>query len=160
MVVVGGGWDRASMRTQVNRSRFRSKLTATRWNVAIWLSKSFIALPSDAPQSFRIVGPLLFAASSSGLPRAGKVDRDAGVSKDSAAVRRVFAPPPPWPASWPARCSIGRQHQAILAQGALWTEGTEDVLRGANEQSAQVGVATFGDAQLWIALPALISFWT
>src|ERR1700730_1346843 len=73
------------------------------WNVAIWLSKSFIALPSDAPQSFRIVGPLLFAASSSGrLPRAGKVDRGAGVSKDSAAGRRVFAPPPPWPAFLPA----------------------------------------------------------
>src|SRR5439155_19186063 len=78
----------------IYRSMFRSKLTARRWNVAIWLSKSFIALPSDAAQSFRIVGPLLFAASSSGFPGAGKVDRDAGVSKDSAAVRRVFAPPP------------------------------------------------------------------
>ena len=58
------------------------------------------------------------------------------------------------------RCSILRQHQAISAQSALPTEGTEDVLRGANEQSAQVGVATFGDAQLWIALPTLIAFWT
>src|SRR6266496_391364 len=80
---------------------FRSKLTAKRWNVAVWLSKSFIALPSDAPQSFRIVGPLLFAASSRAL-RAGKVDRGAGVSKGSVAGRRVFAPPPRLPASLPA----------------------------------------------------------
>src|SRR5437016_924396 len=58
------------------------------------------------------------------------------------------------------RCSIGRQHQAISAQSALRTERTEDVLRGANEQSAQVGVATFGDAQWRIALPTLIAFWT
>jgi hypothetical protein len=31
-----------------------------------------------------------------------------------------------------------RQHQAISAQGTLRAEGTEDVVRGANEQPAQV----------------------
>src|SRR6266550_310308 len=55
------------------------------------------------------------------------------------------------------RRSIGRQHQAISAQGALRAEGTEDVPRGANEQPTQVGVAALGYAQLWIALSALIA---
>src|ERR1700688_2839457 len=58
------------------------------------------------------------------------------------------------------RCSVGRQRHAISAQSARGTEGAEYVLRRANEQSAQVGVATFGDAQLRIALSTLIAFWT
>jgi hypothetical protein len=36
----GGGWDRASMRTQKAGPCLDPKLHHKRWNVAIWLSKS------------------------------------------------------------------------------------------------------------------------
>src|SRR5947199_10033883 len=51
----------------------------------------------------------------------------------------------------------GRQHQSISTQSALGTKWSQDVLRGTDQQSAQVRVTSFGYAQLWIALSALIA---
>ena len=51
----GGGWDRASMRTQKAGPCLDPKLHHKRWNVAIWLSKSAELASVDGPQSFQIV---------------------------------------------------------------------------------------------------------
>jgi hypothetical protein len=49
------------------------------------------------------------------------------------------------------------QTLAMLAQGAGWAEGTEDIVRGADEQAAQQAVAAFADAQLLVRAAALVA---
>ena len=46
---------------------------------------------------------------------------------------------------------------AVCAQGTGRAEGAQDVMRGADQQSAQQTVAAFADAQLFVRAPALVA---
>ena len=151
----GGGWDRASMRTQCDRSMFRSKLTTKSGTLPSGYRSRFSA-SSDASQSFRIVGPLFFrqaqARRREGL--IGTLTLPQAQQQDRQLSRHCHRGPLLGP-----RCALGRQRQSILAQGALGAEGTEDILRGTDQEPAQIRVPTLGDAQLRVALPALVASW-
>ncbi len=49
------------------------------------------------------------------------------------------------------------QSLAVFAQGAGWAEGAEDIMRGADQQTAQQAVAAFADAQLFVRAAALVA---
>jgi hypothetical protein len=55
------------------------------------------------------------------------------------------------------RRPVGGHPESIGPQSALWAEGTKDILRCTDQEPTQVGVAAFGNAQLRIALPALVT---
>src|SRR6266567_7553204 len=53
--------------------------------------------------------------------------------------------------------AIGRQPQSIFTQSAPRTKWSQNVLRGTNQQPAQVSIPALGNTQLRIALSALIT---
>src|SRR4029077_15540636 len=130
---------------------FRSKLTAKRWNVAIWLSKSFVA----SKRCTAIVPDRLSSWLHLGALRKRLVGLLALPQTEQQYCQ--FSGHGHGGSLLGSGRSIGRQIKAISAQSALGSEGTEDVLRCANEQSAQVGITALGNAQLRIALSALIT---
>ena len=52
--------------------------------------------------------------------------------------------------------AAGSEGQPVAAQIAVGAEGTENVLRRADEQPAQVGISFFGDVSLWLALTRIV----
>src|SRR2546430_8680891 len=106
-------------------------------------------LPRDASQSFRIVCPRLFASEE-------RPHTDCGFSTGLRAERPVCAPLPRQPVSWRALPSAANINP--YPRRALWgPNGPKMYCAATDQQSAQVRVTSFGYAQLWIALSALIA---
>ena len=49
--------------------------------------------------------------------------------------------------------------QSPATQITVWSEGTEDVLSGTDQQAAQVGVSRFCNSQLRVLIAGLVTFW-
>src|SRR5512137_1895592 len=53
----------------------------------------------------------------------------------------------------------GSNAHPVVAEMAVGSKGTEDILCGAHEETTQIGIARFGYGQGLIALTGLIPFW-
>ena len=109
--------------------------------------KRFQAMHRNRPRSFC---PQLFASSGVGL--IGSLVLPQTQQENAKFARHGHDRPLLGPGS-----AIGRQPQSVFTQSALRAKWSQNVLRGTNQQPAQVSIPALGDAQLRIAPSALIA---